>query len=337
VQQGIYYANPGTWYHGGGGSGPANHSHDLYFGGSRELGMLGGEHNIGFQWGSGGVYATKAAIGNGAFGTFTGQHRVAIKDVDARDILTVGKEISEKELNEEGETTIDTWEKRAAENDYIGLIVCANQNKYIRVSGGIETGLKGITMNETLPVAKICEKAQDKSCFGVISGAEDEDERFGEEGNFISFYDKEKGDSRIYVNSLGEGAMWVSNINGDLESGDYITSSNLKGYGMKQDSECLMNYTVAKITMDCNFSPITQEQQTILKDASGNNVLNDKNDFQWTNKLDASGNILYEKAYRLRYLDNQANRITEEEYNTKIAANEEAYIAAFVGCTYHCG
>jgi hypothetical protein len=89
--------------------------------------------------------------------------------------------------------------------------------------------------------------------------------------------------------------------------------------------------------MDCNFSPITQEQQTIIKDASGNNVLNDKNEFQWTNKLDASGNTLYEKAYRLRYLDNQANRITEDEYNTKIAASEEAYIAAFVGCTYHCG
>ena len=333
---------PGTsvWEHGGGGAGPANRSHHIYFqtsSGGRHPAILATSNYIGFEWGSGGNYGTRAAIGNGGFGTFTGQHRVCIKDVGLSDIPVVKHDIASNELNEDGETTIDAWEKEAVNNDYIGRIVCANQNKFIRISGGVETGLKGITINEALPLTCLSTKANDKSCFGVISGAEDENNRTGGEGHFLSHYDKEKGDARLYVNSLGEGSMWVTNTNGNFESGDYITSSNLIGYGQKQDSEFLSNYTVAKITMDCNFSPITQEQQCILKDASGNNILDSKNQFQWTNKIDSSGNILYEKEYHIRYLDDKAIRITEEEYNAKIAASEEAYIAAFVGCTYHCG
>ena len=35
--------------------------------------------------------------------------------------------------------------------------------------------------------------------------------------------------------------------------------------------------------------------------------------------------------------DSRHYSITEEEYNTKLQANEEVYLACFVGCTYHCG
>jgi len=55
------------------------------------------------------------------------------------------------------------------------------------------------------------------------------------------------------VNSLGEGAMWVCNLNGNLENGDYITTSTAPGIGQKQDDDLLHNYTVAKITCDCDF------------------------------------------------------------------------------------
>jgi hypothetical protein len=54
---------------------------------------------------------------------------------------------------------------------------------------------------------------------------------------------------------LGEGGVWVSDQNGCLNNGDYITTSDIPGYGMKQDTQMMMNYTVAKITMDCNFNP----------------------------------------------------------------------------------
>ena len=65
--------------------------------------------------------------------------------------------------------------------------------------------------------------------------------------------------------------MWVTDINGPLESGDYITTSNIAGYGQRQDSEFLANYTVAKITMDCDFNPVTQPMQGILKELSNVN------------------------------------------------------------------
>ena len=55
----------------------------------------------------------------------------------------------------------------------------------------------------------------------------------------------------------------MADINGSLESGDYITTSNIVGYGQKQDGAGLMNYTVAKITMDCDFEPETQPIQRI--------------------------------------------------------------------------
>ena len=78
-------------------------------------------------------------------------------------------------------------------------------------------------------------------------------------------FDKEKGDTRTFINSLGEGGIWVSDKNGNLESGDYITSSSIPGYGQKQDSEFLANYTVAKITMDCDFNPSQQKVKKIKR------------------------------------------------------------------------
>jgi hypothetical protein len=55
---------------------------------------------------------------------------------------------------------------------------------------------------------------------------------------------------------------------GPLESGDYITTSNVAGYGQKQESDSLKNYTVAKITMDCDFVPATQPIQIIKKNSN---------------------------------------------------------------------
>jgi hypothetical protein len=42
-------------------------------------------------------------------------------------------------------------------------------------------------------------------------------------------------------------------MNGNLENGDYITTSAIEGLGMKQDDDLLHNYTVAKVTQDVTF------------------------------------------------------------------------------------
>lgn len=70
---------------------------------------------------------------------------------------------------------------------------------------------------------------------------------------------EENFNDRLIVNSLGEGAMWVSNLNGNFENGDYITSSEIKGIGTRQLATILHNFTVAKITQDCDFTDNTIE------------------------------------------------------------------------------
>jgi len=166
--------------------------------------------------------------------TFTGQHRAVVEG-----------------------TPLHETEK------YQGLIVSAKNNKYVKLNNGIETGSSAITINESVPLVSLSSVAQDKSCFGVISDSEDPDVREDRIGNFVTTGQKEKGDHRWFINSVGEGAIWVTDINGPLESGDYITTSNIAGYGQKQDGAGLMNYTVAKITMDCDFEPATQPIQRI--------------------------------------------------------------------------
>ena len=179
---------------------------------------------------------------------------------------------------------------------------------------------------------------------------------------------------------------------------------------MLQDSEFLANYTVAKITMDCDFEPVTQPVQQIVKELSNvnywvkttyrdvalerysnlteenrqtitttrysneegeispgeysnleSNVQATYSEIETTayqqiertesktekegytlevreelvNVLDEHGQLQWEdhptdteKAYKIRYLTSDG-QITDE-------ANA-VHIAAFVGCTYHCG
>jgi hypothetical protein len=236
---------------------------------------------------------------------FTGQHRCFIKDLPF--------------------SNTDVYE---------GRIVCADQNTNITISGSIKKGNQAITQNETLPYVSLSVKNNDKSCFGVISASEDPNVRVDRYGSFCTPFEKEKGDTRVYINSVGEGAIWVSNKNGELESGDYITTCDLLGYGVKQDDDVLHNYSVAKITMDCDFNPRYVPRPTIMKDASGENILDPYDQIQWTDEEDASGNIVYEHEYNILYVNNEAQIIPYEEY---IDNSNNAYIVAYVGCTYHCG
>ena len=109
--------------------------------------------------------------------------------------------------------------------------ILENRKGYIAVSAG---GPLTIKLDSALPQLALSTKAEDKCAFGVIS-------------------EVELSKNRVRVNSIGEGAIMVSNINGNIENGDYITSSSILGIGGKQNDDLLHNYTVAKATMDCNF------------------------------------------------------------------------------------
>lgn len=116
---------------------------------------------------------------------------------------------------------------------------------------------KQIQINQALPVVKLSDRAKQETVFGVISSIENPGDRQFEFGPFVTVLDKK--DERLIINSIGEGSIWVTNINGNLENGDFITTCEIPGYGMKQDIDILMNYTVAKITCDCDFSFDSEE------------------------------------------------------------------------------
>jgi hypothetical protein len=217
---------------------------------------------------------------------FTGQHRTFIKDTPFSEAAPLE-----------------------------GLIVSADQNKYVKMSGGVEAGSNAITINESLPIVSLAKKANDKKCFGVISTSEDPETREESYGNFVSISQKEVGDTRVYINSVGEGSIWVTNVNGPLESGDYITTSNIVGYGMRQNDDILHNYTVAKITMDCNFEPVTQPVQVIKKELTRKPI--------WFNVIHE---IVTEEEYEKLPIESQSTfiehiytnedgQISSEEYN----------------------
>ena len=274
-----------------------------------------------------------------------------------------------------------------------GLIVSANKSEYCSMSNGLKRGLKAVTVNEALPIVTLSRTCMDKSCFGVISLSEDPENETREDrfGCFVAEFEKEEGDERVYINSVGEGAIWVTNINGPLESGDYITTSIIPGYGQRQNDDILHNYTVAKITMNCDFEPDLQNVKKIKKNLVEEKLWykneNTEIDYQeyltisdekkytfvedgktkymktikryskekiaeydleevseiMKNILDEHGQLQWEdteeteKAYKIRYLLPNGTQISEEEYTTRALAGEKVYIAAFVGCTYHCG
>ena len=237
---------------------------------------------------------------------FTGQHRTFVEGITYKEV-----------------------------DNYEGLIVCSNKNEYISMSEGLVKGKDAILQNESLPLVSLCSREKDKTCFGVISSAEDSEMRTDKYGCFVSVFGKEKGDTRIYINSVGEGAIWVCNKNGKLEAGDYITTSSVVGYGQKQKDDILHNYTVAKITMDCDFNPPLQPKKILLKE-NGENVLDSNGLIQWTDQLDEDGEIVYEEKYKIRYVDKDGNIISKEEYDERVEGGN-VFICAYVGATYHCG
>ena len=204
-----------------------------------------------------------------------------------------------------------------------GLVVSANKNKYVSLNGSLTTGTRAIKSSEALPVVSLSNVANDRSVFGVVDHFEQGGTtRSQKSGIGIITQDKEIGDNRVIVNALGEGGIWVADTNGNVASGDFMTTSHLPGYAQRQDDDILRNSTVAKSTMECDFNPLDIPVQKIKKDENGTNILDTYGRLQWED-TDRT-----EKAYRVRYLTSEGE-LTDE-------ANA-VHIAAFIGCTYHCG
>jgi hypothetical protein len=124
-------------------------------------------------------------------------------------------------------------------SDLEGLIFCSSGN-IASIDG---EDFSGISVNDTLLGAVLSSERNLKSVYGVFA----KPYKGEDTGVYANL------DNPALFNGVGEGGIWVCNVNGNLENGDYITTCEAPGLGMKQDDDLLHNYTVAKITMDCAF------------------------------------------------------------------------------------
>ena len=117
---------------------------------------------------------------------------------------------------------------------HVGTVADSSAHEYgvlLKVTG-IENDLE--SSNKSRQVTYTFEKttvAADKAAFGVYAGDYNCDDT--------------RPDLHL-VNALGDGHVYVCSEGGDISIGDYICSSNVDGYGMKQSDDLLHNYTVAK-------------------------------------------------------------------------------------------
>jgi hypothetical protein len=126
-----------------------------------------------------------------------------------------------------------------------GMIVVVTGETQIR-----RTDDEDISFSSILPTVDLCNKPFDNRVLGVIIAEQtlDDDHWYtpGEEERFG------------IVNALGEGRVWISNANGEIHAGDYITTSQIPGYGQLQDDDLLHSYTLGKAIEDVDWNSVTE-------------------------------------------------------------------------------
>jgi hypothetical protein len=130
-------------------------------------------------------------------------------------------------------------------NNHFGLIV----SSAVDTDGYIQPPV----INDSHIVAKLADTPKDRSVYGVFS--------------FYDFMYQTSYDAKIptenpwgkiyYANSTGEGMIYVSDLCGNMTAGDYITTCEIPGLGVKQDDDLQHSYTIAKLTQSVDFTSPT--------------------------------------------------------------------------------
>jgi len=71
------------------------------------------------------------------------------------------------------------------------------------------------------------------------------------------WYEAKEGERFAIINAVGEGRMLVTDINGEVKNGDYITTSQITGYGQRQNDDLLHSYTAAKATESVDWDKVS--------------------------------------------------------------------------------
>jgi hypothetical protein len=148
------------------------------------------------------------------------------------------------------------------------------------------------------PTISLSNISNDKSYFGIIT-------------------DKplDTNDSEILVQSSGEAHVWITDVNGPLEAGDFVVTSNIAGYGLKQDDDIVHSYTVAKTTIPCDFNPQQVPVKRIIQQ-SGNVSYWTYNYLEATVKSEYDLMREHEREFKIiKQYSHPDGLITEDEFN----------------------
>ena len=191
--------------------------------------------------------------------------------------------------------------------EYYGLIVVSS-GKFINLDNSIKPKI-----NESLCVVELSKENNSKNVYGIISNKEENSDNFRtyKLGGFGQKLKKSSiNEDRIIINSLGEGAIWVCNKNGSFNNGDYITSSVITGYGVKQDDNILYNYTVAKITCNCDFN-LTKKYKQKIKQNKIEKIVK-KQQTEIIKKTKVNEEIIFDESLNKYIKKKIVNEISEE-------------------------
>ncbi|MEA1865913.1 MAG: hypothetical protein U9N46_12145 [Euryarchaeota archaeon] len=132
------------------------------------------------------------------------------------------------------------------ENVTPGMIVSVTGGTQVRQIDG-----RNISFSSTLPTVQLSDTPDDSKVLGVLIS----ESPLPEEHWYID--ELNERDRFGIVNALGDGRVWVTDINGGIEAGDYITTSLVAGYGQKQNDDLLHSYTLGKAIESVNWSKLT--------------------------------------------------------------------------------
>jgi len=190
--------------------------------------------------GSEGSIAGTATLGLIAYNTFTGSHYTQVIDKTGLEPNML-LEIVEGKPEFIPQTRIEKEDYTEEVKDLEGKLVLDDKGSPTRITKQRDVE-KTYTASskEQLFKTRICATKKSKAAVGVYGGT-----------------DKEGRDMCL---SLGTGFMWVANKGVDLEIGDYLISSDVKGCAEKQDDDIYHNYTIGKITQSVKWGALEQKR-----------------------------------------------------------------------------
>lgn len=125
------------------------------------------------------------------------------------------------------------------------------------------------TFETALPKVRLSDTNGSKKVFGVVAGfpeAEGDEEGWQHNGytmrpafpKYGQIAGIDSTEWNIGTMSIGEGCIWITNINGEIQNGDLIESSVILGHGRLQDDDIMRSKTVAKCTEDIDWNSVTE-------------------------------------------------------------------------------